>query len=113
MDIKPIVDFVVKNSPHKDKKLIKEVIKKHIEYKTCVILFDKDNKVVAVVRWNMVGLTVAHILDLIIREDYRNKNLIKRLLLKGIKMFPTIRAITYEREQKDDRIRTFTIERFL
>lgn len=100
-DIDRITDFVIKYSSYTDRDKIKECIKKHIEYNTCIYLTDKDDKIAAVVRWNVEkDGTVAHVLDLIIREDFRNNGMIKTLLLRGLMKYPTVKYLSWERLRK-------------
>ena len=109
MNIDAIADFVIKYSPKKEgvsqyieenKEKIKEVIVQHINYKTCIILNDLDG-VAGVCRWNISDSgTVATILDLIIAPKYRNKRYINRLLIKGLRMYPNVKFLEWEREIK-------------
>lgn len=101
--INKIVNFVIKYSWHKDRKLIKDAIEKHILFKTCIILYkDKTEKeIVAVVRFNISASgKVAHILDIIIVPEYRHKRVMKILLLKGLRMYPSVTHLLFERENK-------------
>ena len=103
MDTNSVVRFVIKYSWHKDRKLIKDAIEKHILFKTCIILYkDKSEKeIVAVVRFNISQSgKVAHILDIIIAPEYRHKRVMKILLLKGLRMYPSVTHLVWERESK-------------
>lgn len=100
-----ITDFAIKegNYGHIDREKIKEFVKKHIEYKTIIIVKDKQG-ILAVCRWNMT-LDTAQILDLIIRKN-EEKSLIKRILIKGIRMYPSAKYLSFERERKyPDRVK--------
>ena len=109
MNIDAIADFVIKYSPEKkgksqyieeNKEKIKEVITQHINYKTCIVVHDLDG-VAVVCRWNISRSgTIAHILDLIIKPEYRNKRYINRLLIKGLKLYPDVKFLEWERETK-------------
>jgi hypothetical protein len=96
--IEEITDFIIKYSSYIHRDKIKEFIQKHIEYNTCMYLTDKNGEIAAVVRWNVIDNgRVAHVLDLIIREDFRNNGMIKTLLIKGLMKFPTVRYLSWER----------------
>jgi len=109
MDIEAIADFVIKYSPEKkgksqyieeNREKIKEAIVKHINYKTCIILMDLEG-IAGLCRWNVSDSgTVAHILDLIIAPKYRNKRFINRLLIKGLRLYPNVKFLEWEREIK-------------
>ena len=100
-DLDEIVDFVITNSHYTDREKIKEVIRKHFEYRTCLIIYDDNNGLCAVCRWNIsFNGRMADIEDLIIREDFRNRNLIKRILLRGLRMYPTVKFLRWERRSK-------------
>lgn len=98
--IEEITEFVTKNGIYNaiDKDKIKEVVRKHIEYKTIIIVRDEQG-ILAVCRWNIISDT-AKILDLIIREGHKEKSLIKRILIKGLKMYPKTKYLSFEREKK-------------
>jgi len=94
-----ILDFLQKHFPHYiDRNTLKEHILKHLEYKTILIVMNKD-EVIAVCRWNVKG-EVADILDLAIDEKFRKKGLIKELLHAGLKLFPYVKYLSYERQAK-------------
>jgi len=124
MDIEAIADFVIKYSPknkeksqytEKDRELIKENIVKHINFKTCVIIMDLDG-IVGVCRFNISPSgKVARILDLIIHPKYRGTDLMKRMLIKGLRIFPQGEYIEFERAflENDRGLRTYSIKRFL
>ena len=102
MNIDAIADFVIKYGDRKEeeKEKIKEVITQHINFKTCIVVHDL-NGVAGICRWNVSDSgTVAHILDLIIKPEYRNKRYINRLLIKGLKLYPDVKFLEWEREIK-------------
>jgi len=124
MNIEAIADFVIKYSPEKkgksqyieeNREKIIETIKQHILFKTCVVVNDLDG-VVAICRWNISRSgTIAHILDLIIKPEYRNKRYINRLLIKGLRMYPKVKFLEWEREiEHPNRARQFcSVKRLL
>lgn len=117
MNIDAIADFVIKYGGRKkeEREKIKEVIKQHINYKTCIVVHDLDG-VVAVCRWNISNSgKVAHILDLIIKPEHRNKHYINRLLIKGLKIWPSVKFLEWEREIKypNRERKYFSVEKIL
>jgi len=93
---------------------IKEFVIKHLEYKTIIIVRDEEG-ILAVCRWNMTTIDTAYVLDLIIRKGHTYKQLIKRILLKGIKMYPQAKYLTWERLKKypDRKQRKYSISDML
>jgi len=93
-----VADFVRKYGyfeiPYSD---LLKFIEKHEEYKTLEVI--KTDKIVAVARWNIDGDTAKDI-DVIVHPDYRNKRLLKLLLLRGLRRFPETKYLIYQREFK-------------
>ena len=124
MNIEAIADFIIKYSPknkektlytEKDREKIKEIIVKHIYYKTCVIFSDLDG-IVSICRFNMSPSgKVARILDIIIHPKYREKDLMRKMLLKGLRIFPQGEFIEFERSfvENDKGFRSYPIKKFL
>jgi hypothetical protein len=109
-----IADFITKYAPqYTDREKLKEYILKHFEYRTAFV-GEENGEITFVCRWNIEdeGRT-ATILDLYIREDYRNKNLVKQLLAKGIWLFPMVKYIKFERFVKGRPFRTLSVDRIL
>ena len=98
-----IARFVIKNGKglylQLDYNAIKNFIEKHIAYKTLIIVRDKEG-ILAVCRWNIPTKEEAHILDLVIRKGHTYKGLIKRILLKGMRMYPMTKYLVWERLKK-------------
>ncbi len=100
-EIKKIARFIIKNSKYVEEEKVCDYIRLHLAYKTAIVLYD-DERVVGVCRWNIEeGGRVAHILDLIFDKEYREKKLIKAMLIKGLFMFPTVKLLRWEREGKE------------
>jgi len=98
--IKELTDFVVKHLGYTDRKLIRQYIKKHLEYGTCDFAFDNNDKIAYVCRWNIEGKK-AVILDFAIAPEYRNhKGFIKWVLAKNLIRFPYVRFIEFKRQRK-------------
>lgn len=113
-----ILNFVLKYSSYdkKNKKEIREVIKKHLEYGTCMLIKNEKEKIVAVARWNFISPYTVHILDVIIRSDYhRKKNMLKRMILLGRQKYPQVKWFCYERYAKypERDMRYYSIDKFL
>lgn len=93
-------------------------VQRHKEYKTCRIVVDPlDGSIVCVCLWNVsADGKVAHVIDLVIREDWRNKGLVQRILEDGRKIWP-IEKLTWERGYDDGLIdkpmKIWSVERFL
>lgn len=103
MDIPKVIAFISKYSPYNDADKIKEIVERHILFKTCIVVYnnEKDKDIAAVCRWNMLpNGRIAHILDLIIHPDYRSKDYIQRILIKGLSLYPKARWLIWERENK-------------
>ena len=111
-----LTEFVIKYSNHTKKGTIREIIRKHLEYNTCIYLTDEKNEIGAVVRWNISksGI-IAHVLDLIVRPDFRRRGLIKTMLIKGLIKYPLVRFLSWERETKypDRERRVYSVEKIL
>lgn len=113
-----VLDFIIKHFGYLDRDTARRLLDGHLQYKTCMILWDRSpdgiEKVVAFCRWNISedGLK-AYILELAIDKDFRNNNLMRRMLLHGLKAFPKVEKLRWERAQRDDRKREFTTKEFL
>ena len=102
MDLEKIADFIQKYAPqYTDREKIKEYVRLHLLYKTIFIGWDNNGDVSYICRWNFSPSgCIAHVTDLIIREDYRNHNIIKILLTQAYLMYPNLRYIKFRREMK-------------
>ena len=102
MELDRIVSFIQEHNPsYTAKDTLREYIKKHFEYKTGFVFYDNENNIVAVCRWNISkDGTIADILDLYIRKDWRFKHIIQQMLRKGLWIFPKVMFIRFERRKK-------------
>ena len=111
-------EFILKYSTYTDRALVRETIARHLEYKTFFCVLDpKDKSICAVCRFNIAAdLSVADIFDIIIREDFRHKDLMREMLMQGIKMWP-VKFLRFERGYDDgSQIKPkhiWSVERFL
>ena len=101
-----IADFIVTNSDglYADKEAIhlSKYLELHIIYGTIMIVRDKGD-IVAVCRWNMTKPTHAEILDFVVREDFRNKNLSKGMFKKAKEAMPLLQNISFSRKKYHNR----------
>ena len=69
------------------KQTLQRRIEAHFKYKTCRIIFDQDDSICAVCLWNISpDAKTAEVTDMVIREDYRKKDMIRKILIK-VKFF--------------------------
>jgi len=99
--VKEILEFIRKHDnghfkPHTDE-LLKLVIKKHLEYGTFMVIRNKKEEIVAVARWNFPTDYVVHILDVVVKKDYRKPLILRQMLAVGINKHPQVRTMIYER----------------
>ena len=116
-DITQILKFVIKYGEARYsniniEKFIENIIKHYI-YKTCFVVYDENNEIEAVARWNIYPSgKVAKILDVIIRPDKRNGALMQKMFCKGLMMFPMVKYIIWERFPNRE-IRFSSVEKLL
>ena len=92
---------------------ILQYVKGHLEYGTIEVIRDRNNQIIAMGRYNINGDT-AHILDCLVIKHLRFRKLIKLMVLRGLKKFPNVTHIEYERElYKDPKKRRLNVMRFL
>lgn len=103
VEMDEIVDFVVSHYVYKatDRKRIKWMIAQHAEYDTIMAVRDAKGEIVAVCRWNILPTgTDAVILDIVIRPDHRKRSMMHRMLRKGLSMYPGVKYLIFERQDK-------------
>lgn len=99
--IEKTVDFILKYSTYKTKEKVKDFVEKHYEYKTCYIILDDINEVIAFCRWNVSqNMNYFEVLDCIIREDHRNRNLMADMIENGLKIWP-VKFIRFKKGYDD------------
>ena len=80
-----VADFLIKHGKglyvESERSYIEEYIATHIGYGTLMLLW-KEKELVAAVRWNWVSNEIAKILDLVIHPDYRDKALLRDMLIE-------------------------------
>jgi len=103
INLDEIAEFVVNNGDglysRLDWEVIKEYAQQHIDYKTILIIRDEKG-IVAVCRWNMISNDTAHIIDLVIRKGHPHKGLMRRMTIKGLKMYPNGKYLIFGRFKK-------------
>jgi ribosomal protein S18 acetylase RimI-like enzyme len=110
-----MISFIRENDKENifDNDTLREYLTLHIKYKTCSVMYDKDGDIIAISRWDIYGNT-AHILNVIVRKDYRHKGILKELVKAGLDMFPHAKYIEFEREwRKDMKVRKYKIRRLM
>lgn len=70
-------------------------------------------EIVAVCRWNWLTNSHAKILDLIIRPDYRNKQVAKDMILKAKMAMPQLKQISFQRKKYAMRASGIEVSRWL
>ena len=109
------VEFLWHYHQKYDKEELRTRVQKHIEYKTCRIILDKDGFVCAVCLWNIEDHGhSAHIIDLAIREDKRKTDMMRKILRNGMQIWP-VEFLVFERNYDGRRPgkKVWSTERFL
>ena len=118
-----IIDFIKKYAPYVIEfakkqsntpvQFLKEIIKKHMEYNTIVVIWNKG-EIVSVCAFNIDG-TKADIVDCIVHPDYRCQGLLKKMTLIALERYPYLTEIKFERPLKDRGVnpKTISISRLL
>lgn len=83
-------------------------IELHIVYGTLMVVRDKGD-IVAVCRWNMKSPFEAEILDLVVREDFRHKNISRQMFKKAKEAMPLLQNISFRRKKYHNRERTYSL----
>lgn len=116
--IDKIVEFLKRYTTYKSSEKLREKVEGHLRYKTCRIYFDDDGAVYAACFWNISDdQQYAHLTDLVIREDWRGKDLMRTILKDGLKIWP-VKYLKFDRDYTEDgssrgRTRMLSVERFL
>jgi len=112
-EIDDIVNFIIKYSPiDRDRNETRDHVIQHLAYKTCLVVYGKDS-INAFARWNIKDDTV-EVLDLILRPSLRGTDMVQRVInhciTEGLKVYPNLKIIRWQREFSDDsRYREFNI----
>lgn len=92
-----IIDFIIRYTTYTDREKIREVIRKHLEYNTCMVIYGGSGEIAAVARWNISSDgRIAEILDVVLAPKYRKKGILRRMLLRGWQLFPTVTHIKWK-----------------
>lgn len=103
--IQILTDFFWEHCPYLHRENLKEdlekVIEEHLEYKTIVWLTDETG-LIGLCRFNIEDKE-AKILDVAIRPDQRNKDILKQLLLMGLQLWPNVKQLRFNdvKQQKE------------
>lgn len=91
---------------------LKKTIQQHLDYNTCEVI-EKNDIIIAMCRYNIDGNN-AVVIDCLVHPEYRNKKLIKLMLIKGLRKFPYVTNIKYQRQVfNDDDWRDYGVRNFL
>lgn len=111
--IDKVSNFILKYNKYKDINLIRKYVEEHFKYRTIDYAVDENNNIIAVVRWNVIN-EYFNILDFCISEDYRKKGLGCKFIIKGLKYFPDVKYLQFQRGVRgDERIRKLSIDKVL
>jgi hypothetical protein len=112
-------EFIYAYSTYKDKEKLRDRIQRHIAFKTCKVVLDKDGFVCAVCLWNISPDALeAHVIDMVIREDYRKTDIMRWILREGLKIWP-VKFLRWNRDYTEDghdrwtEPKVWSVERFL
>ena len=112
MNIPKIIKFWRKYGYYDvDISTLRDIIEKHIKYKT-LLVEEIDNEIIGICRFNIEGDTCI-CLDVVIRPDYRNKRLLKLFIIKGLRRFPYVNKLRFERGVRNTRFKEYDIYKFL
>jgi len=117
--IKEVVEFIqnegdgLYSQMHEEE--LNDVIAKHIEYGTALVIRDKkDNRISAVARWNWQGKHTVIILDVVIKRNYRSYRFILQTIAMGISKNPECKYLVFERGRKvNSKMRTYKVSNLL
>lgn len=96
--------FVMEHSTYTNREIIRESVEKHFIYHTALVEYNNAGEVIAFCRWNIVkDGKAAHIIDLIVRSDYRHMGMIRQMAIKGLRLWNTVEEFIYEKGYDDGR----------
>lgn len=113
--IDKLVAFYLKYSGRKEEpKEIRNSIEQHLTNASIDYATDESGEVIGVCIWDVPNNgKIAHIYDLHIREDWRNKELGKHFLRRGLKMWKNVTHLEFKRGKRNEKKRLIPIEYFL
>ena len=96
--IDKLTDFLWENCPYlheqNTREELRSAVEKHLEYKTIVAQYDSEG-LVGVCRFNVEDSREATILDVAVRKDLRHKDILQRLLLQGLRLYPNVKQLRF------------------
>ena len=110
-----ILNFIVEHIKYDDREKIKAYIQRHIEYGTFDYAVDESNNIIACVRFNVSedGLTF-DIFDFSVEEKWRRKGVGRDLILRGLKRFPSVKYLRFQRVIRGDtRYKSLPIDKII
>lgn len=97
-----VIEFLAKYAPYvferAKKPIIKQLILKHLEYNTIVILWN-SGEIIGVCAFNIKD-KAADIVDCVVHPNYRFKQTLKKMTEIGFAHYPYVEKLTYERWEK-------------
>lgn len=110
-------ELVTEETTYTDVNKFGQEFERHLLFKTGIVLYDEKKEAYAICRWNMVNQKTAHLLDLIVRADYKNKGVMFQVTRMGLELWPGLKYLVFERGYDDGKqvkkIHKISIERFL
>lgn len=95
-----LTDFAYEFGAHKNKEELKKAISGHIGFNTfCLVRQQGTGPIIAIALFNIFKNT-AEILEVIVRPEFRNKGLLKRLMVKGLRKWPETKYFLFKRGRK-------------
>jgi N-acetylglutamate synthase-like GNAT family acetyltransferase len=109
------VEFYEKYLQYRDRDLVHKYLDIHNNLGTMFYALDNDGEVIGVCRWNINDNgTIAKIIDLAIRPDYRGKGVGKHFLIRGLKLWTKVTHLEFERGVRGDhRLKLLPVEAIL
>jgi len=116
------LNFVCKYSPEliekarkvssNPRQLIRTHIKQHLDYGTITPYYE-DGELVGLCNYDITDVT-AHIKNCVVHPNYRHRDILKKIIRRGLQTWPFLQYIEFERSYKKDlRSRKILISRIL
>ncbi len=117
INIQKILSFIKRYTFYKDKEL-RDKVEAHLDFHTIFIIIDQQGEICAVCMWN-INIPYVDVTDCIVREDYRRKDLLRRMLARGLGIWPEVLYLRHNRGYNRDgqrrwsEPRIFEVSKFL
>ncbi len=111
INVEEVVDFILQHKHYKRSSVI-AAVNKHLEFETINTLED-DEGLIAVMLFNIKGECL-HVLELIVRPEMRNLNIIKWMTAKTWPYYPFLKYFKFNRAKYPNRPqRAYSISRMM